>query len=163
MTCVPDMMSGMRGLGSRSLATSTALVVALVGTLAGCGVTRGDDSRDLLMIIPNSPGGGYDQTGRAAVKVMEDADITGGSFTVDNVVGAGGAGAMTDLIGNAGDEHTMMTVGLGVVGSTYSFGRDLLPPGRHTARAADERARGDPRPGRLAVQDHRRPRAGLDR
>ena len=73
------------------------------------------------MIIPNSPGGGYDQTGRAAVKIMEDADITGGSFTVDNVVGAGGAGAMTSLIGKAGDEHTMMTVGLGVVGSTYSF------------------------------------------
>jgi putative tricarboxylic transport membrane protein len=29
---------------------------------------------------------------------------------------------MTSLIGKAGDEHTMMTVGLGVVGSTYSFG-----------------------------------------
>ena len=35
---------------------------------------------------------------------------------------------MTELIGEAGDEHTMMTVGLGVVGSTYSFGSnyDLL-------------------------------------
>ena len=89
---------------------------------AGCGVTRGDDSRDLLMIVPNSPGGGYDQTGRAAVQVLEDRDITGGSFTVENVVGAGGAGAMTELVGKAGDEHTIMTVGLGVVGSTYSFG-----------------------------------------
>ena len=104
------------------LAVVTATAMAAV--LAGCGVTRGDDSRDLLMIIPNSPGGGYDQTGRAAVKVMEDEDITGGSFTVDNVVGAGGAGAMTSLIGKAGDEHTMMTVGLGVVGSTYSFGSE---------------------------------------
>ncbi len=93
----------------------------LSATVAGCGVTRGDDSRDLLMIIPNSPGGGYDQTGRAAVKVMEGGDITGGSFTVDNIVGAGGAGAMTSLMGRAGDENTMMTVGLGVVGSTYSF------------------------------------------
>jgi putative tricarboxylic transport membrane protein len=93
----------------------------LVVTLAGCGVTRGDDSRDMLMIIPNSPGGGYDQTGREAVKVMEAEDITGGSFTVDNIVGAGGAGAMTSLMGRAGNENTMMTVGLGVVGSTYSF------------------------------------------
>ena len=92
--------------------------------LSGCGVTRGDDSRDLLMMIPNSPGGGYDQTGRAAVQVMEDADITGGSFTVDNVIGAGGAAAMTNLVGKAGDEHTMMTAGLGVVGSTYSFGSE---------------------------------------
>jgi len=60
------------------VATAAALLLAA----SGCGVTRGDDSRDLLMIIPNSPGGGYDQTGRAAVQVMEDVEITGGSFTV---------------------------------------------------------------------------------
>ena len=29
---------------------------------------------------------------------------------------------MTELVGKVGDEHTLMTVGLGVVGSTYSFG-----------------------------------------
>ena len=104
-----------------------AIPAALVLALAACGVTRGDDSRDLLMIIPNSPGGGYDQTGRAAVRVMEDNEVTGGSFTVDNVIGAGGAAAMTDLIGEAGDEHTMMTVGLGVVGSTYSFASTYNP------------------------------------
>ena len=98
------------------------MATTLLLASAACGVTRGADSRDLLMIIPNSPGGGYDQTGRAAVQVMKDDDITGGSFTVDNVVGAGGAGAMTSLIGKDGDEHVMMTVGLGVVGSTYSFG-----------------------------------------
>jgi putative tricarboxylic transport membrane protein len=98
------------------------LLVPLVLSSTACGVTRGEDTRDLLMIIPNSPGGGYDQTGRAAVGAMEKNDITGGSFTVDNVIGAGGAAAMTQLVGEAGDEHTMMTVGLGVVGSTYSFG-----------------------------------------
>lgn len=99
-----------------------ALVLATAS--AACGVTRGDDSRDLLMIIPNSPGGGYDLTGRAAVGVMEADAITGGDITVDNVVGAGGAVAMTSLIGRAGDESTLMTVGLGVVGSTYSFGSE---------------------------------------
>ncbi|KRF29453.1 Bug family tripartite tricarboxylate transporter substrate binding protein [Nocardioides sp. Soil805] len=115
----------MRRLGRRTTAILASLGVAL--SLAGCGVTRGDDSRDLLMIIPNSPGGGYDQTGRAAVGVMEDDDITGGSFTVENVIGAGGAAAMTQLIGEAGDEHTLMTVGLGVVGSTYSFASGYGP------------------------------------
>ena len=104
----------------RGTLVTCAAAALLAG--AGCGVTRGDDTRDLLMIVPNSPGGGYDQTGRAAVQVLEDRDITGGSFTVENVVGAGGAGAMTELVGKAGDEHTIMTVGLGVVGSTYSFG-----------------------------------------
>ena len=69
----------------RHLALGTCGV--LIGALAGCGVTRGDDSRDILMIIPNSPGGGYDLTGRAAVKVMEDQDVTGGDITVTNIVG----------------------------------------------------------------------------
>ena len=100
-------------------------MLALAASLAtGCGVTRGDDSRDLAMMIPNSPGGGYDQTGRAAVTVMEQDDVTGGSFEVTNVIGAGGSVAMSRLMNDEGDEHLMMTVGLGVVGSPYSFGSD---------------------------------------
>ncbi|WP_295657618.1 tripartite tricarboxylate transporter substrate binding protein [uncultured Nocardioides sp.] len=104
-----------------------AVAALLLVPLSACGVTRGADSRDLLMIIPNSPGGGYDQTGRAAVAAMEANEVTGGSFTVDNVIGAGGAAAMTELIGDAGDERTVMTVGLGVVGSTYSFASSYNP------------------------------------
>ncbi|MCW2854356.1 MAG: tripartite tricarboxylate transporter substrate binding protein, partial [Nocardioides sp.] len=103
------------------VATSLA---ALVAATSACGVTRGDDSRDILMIIPNAAGGGYDQTGREAVKIMEDGDVTGGDFTVDNIEGAGGTTAFTEMIGDAGDEHTMITVGLGVVGSLYSFGNE---------------------------------------
>ncbi|MCD4534087.1 tripartite tricarboxylate transporter substrate binding protein [Nocardioides sp. cx-169] len=99
-------------------------VAALVAATPACGVTRGDDSRDLLMVIPNAAGGGYDQTGREAVKVMEDGDVTGGDFTVDNIEGAGGTNAFTEMLGDTGDEHTMMIVGLGVVGSLYSFGND---------------------------------------
>jgi putative tricarboxylic transport membrane protein len=76
------------------------------------------------MWIPNSPGGGYDQTGRAAVGAMEQEKITGGSWEVTNILGAGGAVALTRLMGASGDEHTLMTVGLGVVGSAYSFGLD---------------------------------------
>jgi putative tricarboxylic transport membrane protein len=75
-------------------------------------------------MIPNSPGGGYDQTGRAAVSILERKNIVEGSFEVTNVIGAGGSVAMTRLMNAEGDEHTMMTVGLGVVGSTYSFGGD---------------------------------------
>ncbi|UFN45788.1 Bug family tripartite tricarboxylate transporter substrate binding protein [Nocardioides okcheonensis] len=106
---------------TRAIATAVALGSALV-LATGCGVTRGDQSRDLTMLIPNSPGGGYDQTGRAAVAVMDHGDITGGSFEVTNVIGAGGSVAMTRLMNAEGDERTMMTAGLGVVGSLYSFG-----------------------------------------
>jgi putative tricarboxylic transport membrane protein len=95
--------------------------VLAMGLLVSCGATRGDDSRDLQMLIPNSPGGGYDQTGRAAVGVMEDLDITGGTFDVTNVIGAGGSVAMTDLMNREGANDVLMTVGLGVVGALYSF------------------------------------------
>ena len=94
MTHVTGRVWVMRRVPGGSLVHVVAATVLLLA-MTSCGVTRGADSRDLLMIIPNSPGGGYDQTGRAAVKVMEEDDITGGSFTIDNVVGAGGAGAMT--------------------------------------------------------------------
>lgn len=97
-------------------ATALALLVA-----TGCGVTRGAESRDLEMWIPNSPGGGYDQTGRAAVSILEEQDVTGGDFEVTNILGAGGSVAMSRLMGAEGDEHVMMTMGLGVVGSAYSF------------------------------------------
>lgn len=103
-----------------SVAALTAL--ALTAVLSSCGVTRGEDTKDIAMWIPNSAGGGYDQTGRAAVSVMEQGDVTGGDFEVTNILGAGGSVAMTRLMGAEGDEHTMMTVGLGVVGSLYSFG-----------------------------------------
>ena len=104
---------------------SVAVAVSLGATLllaTGCGVTRGEQSKDLTMLIPNSAGGGYDQTGRAAVAVMDKGDITGGSFEVTNVIGAGGSVAMTRLMNADGDERTLMTAGLGVVGSLYSFG-----------------------------------------
>lgn len=104
---------------TRAIAAAVAVTVSVA--TAGCGVTRGDASRDLAMWIPNSPGGGYDQTGRAAVSVMEQGDVTGGDFEVTNILGAGGSVALTRLMGAAGEEHTLMTMGLGVVGSAYSF------------------------------------------
>lgn len=105
----------------RTIATLAALGSALL-LATGCGVTRGPQSSDLTMLIPNSPGGGYDQTGRAAVAVLEANDITGGNVEVTNVIGAGGSVAMARLMNAEGDERTMMTAGLGVVGSLYSFG-----------------------------------------
>ncbi|WP_316932167.1 Bug family tripartite tricarboxylate transporter substrate binding protein [Nocardioides marmotae] len=105
-------------------AVAAALAVTLAVTLAaaGRGVIRGDDDQDLAMWIPNSPGGGYDQTGRAAVGVLESEDIISGSFEVTNIRGASGSVALTRLMGEEGNEHLLMTAGLGVVGSAYSSG-----------------------------------------
>ena len=50
----------------------TGLVVAVITALllSACGVTRGDETQEfhrLRMMVPNSPGGGYDLTARTAV------------------------------------------------------------------------------------------------
>ncbi|WP_163802046.1 Bug family tripartite tricarboxylate transporter substrate binding protein [Mycolicibacterium sediminis] len=99
--------------------------------VTGCGVTRGDDPSSmhrLRMMVPNSPGGGYDLTARTAVKIMEDKDITG-RIEVFNVIGAGGTVAMARLMNERGNGDLMMMMGLGVVGATYTNGSN--------ARASD--------------------------
>jgi putative tricarboxylic transport membrane protein len=106
---------------TRALAV-VALVLGLVATASACGVTGGGDDpsqRRLRMMIPNSPGGGYDQTGRAATKILEDDDLTG-RFAITNVLGASGTVAMQRLINEKGADDLVMTMGLGVVGAVYT-------------------------------------------
>lgn len=76
------------------------------------------------MMVPNSPGGGYDLTARTAVKIMEGDDITG-RVEVFNVIGAGGTVAMARLMNERGNGDLMMTMGLGVVGATYTNGSNI--------------------------------------
>lgn len=99
-----------------------AAALACSLSLASCGVTRDGDepgNQRLRMMIPNSPGGGYDQTGRAAVHVMEEEDLTG-RFEITNVIGASGTVAMQRLLNEKGAEDLLMTMGLGVVGAVYT-------------------------------------------
>jgi putative tricarboxylic transport membrane protein len=108
------------------IALATALTVA--AGASACGVTRGDgdaDNRRLRMMIPNSPGGGYDLTGRAAAKTLEDDDITG-RFEITNVLGASGTVAMQRLINEKGADDLVMTMGLGVVGAVYTNESDAV-------------------------------------
>lgn len=112
-------MSRPRRIGAGLLAAVLAVLM-----LAGCGVTRGDDPAGLhrlRMMVPNSPGGGYDLTARTAVKVLEDQKITG-RIEVFNVIGAGGTVAMARLMNERGNGDLMMMMGLGVVGATYTNG-----------------------------------------
>ena len=112
----------------------SAVVVALLAILllSACGVTRGGETgpHRLRMMVPNSPGGGYDLTARTAVKIMEDDDITG-RVEVFNVIGAGGTVAMARLMNERGNGNLMM-MGLGVVGAVFTNGS--------TARASDATA-----------------------
>jgi putative tricarboxylic transport membrane protein len=113
---------------SRLLAALAAAVVLAI-VASGCGVTRGSDdpsNRRLRMMIPNSAGGGYDLTGRAAVRALEENDLTG-RFEVTNVIGASGTVAMQRLLNEEGADDLMMTMGLGVVGAVYTNKSDATP------------------------------------
>ncbi|MFS0898137.1 Bug family tripartite tricarboxylate transporter substrate binding protein [Mycolicibacterium litorale] len=110
----------------RNLRALTVVVLAAI-LLTACGVTRGEEAQGLhrlRMMVPNSPGGGYDLTARTAVKIMEDDDITG-RVEVFNVIGAGGTVAMARLMNERGNDDLMMTMGLGVVGATYTNGSNI--------------------------------------
>lgn len=107
---------------TRLLGWLTAAVLA-TAMVAACGLTASDEAGlySLRMMVPNSPGGGYDLTARTAVKIMEDAGITG-RVEVFNVIGESGAVAMARLMNEEGNDDLMMTMGLGVVGATYTDG-----------------------------------------
>lgn len=119
-------MSPSRHHGRLVVALLVASALAVVA--AGCGVTRGADdpnNRRLRMMIPNSPGGGYDLTGRAAVQALEDNELTG-RFEITNVLGASGTVAMQRLANEEGADDLVMTMGLGVVGAVYTNKSDAV-------------------------------------
>jgi putative tricarboxylic transport membrane protein len=113
-----------RSTWSRTAATLAAMALATTA----CGTTAGDDSEDtaasgpvsgLRVMVPNSPGSGYDQTARAATKAMEDSDLAE-TVEVFNVAGAGGTVGLQRLVNEEGNGDLLMQMGLGVVGAEFT-------------------------------------------
>jgi tripartite-type tricarboxylate transporter receptor subunit TctC len=104
----------------RSRTSITVAAAALGLMLTGCGTTTqgaGADAgvEDLQIIVPADPGGGWDQTGRAIQKDLQDNDLVS-SAQVVNVGGAGGTVGLTQLA-NERDPNTLMVMGLVMVGA----------------------------------------------
>ncbi|GAA2852321.1 tripartite tricarboxylate transporter substrate binding protein [Pseudonocardia halophobica] len=98
-------------------AAAVLLVPPAVGALTGGG--DGTQLRGLRVLVPNSPGGGYDVTARTAAKAMEDAGLTG-PVEVFNLPGAGGTVGLGRTVNESGNDKLVMSMGLGVVGSVYT-------------------------------------------
>ncbi|GHE92072.1 C4-dicarboxylate ABC transporter substrate-binding protein [Amycolatopsis deserti] len=97
-----------------------AVALLLVPPLVSAGGEEtGPQIRGLRMMVPNSPGGGYDITARTAVKAIEDAGLNG-NIEVFNLPGAGGTVGLGRLVNERGNGKLAMSMGLGVVGSTYT-------------------------------------------
>ena len=118
---------------ARSRTTRTLRLAAFAAGLAlvtsACGVTTSSDDgkaadagkpmTDLRIMVPNTPGGGYDTTARVAAKVMENDDITSGT-EVFNLDGAGGTVGLARTVNEKGNGDLAMMMGLGVVGASYT-------------------------------------------
>jgi putative tricarboxylic transport membrane protein len=87
-------------------------------TPAGSGGGGGGGSQpvtDLRVMVPNSPGSGYDLTARAAAKAMEDAQLAR-NVEVFNLPGASGTVGLQRVVNESGNGKLLMQMGLGVVG-----------------------------------------------
>ena len=112
----------------RTSLTSLLAVLAAGLTISACGVSADDDTssgtasgpvKGLRILVPNSPGSGYDTTARAAAKAMQDAKLTE-TVEVFNSAGAGGTVGLQRLVNEKGKEDILMQMGLGVVGAVYT-------------------------------------------
>jgi len=101
-------MNGMR-------AVAVALLLALVA--AGCGGDRAFTG--LRLMVPNTPGSGYDLTARSAVKTLEDEGLAHG-VEVFNLPGASGAVGLARLVNERGNGKLLMQMGLGLIGATHT-------------------------------------------
>ena len=73
-------------------------------------------SANLKMMIPANPGGGWDTTGRALGKALQEAGVAS-SVSYDNKGGAAGAIGLAQFVnGNKGDANAMMTMGAVMLG-----------------------------------------------
>ena len=73
-------------------------------------------SANLKMMIPANPGGGWDGTGRALGKALQDAGVAA-SITYDNKGGAAGAIGLAQFVNSAkGDGNAMMVMGAVMLG-----------------------------------------------
>jgi putative tricarboxylic transport membrane protein len=110
-----------------------AVAAGIALAASGCGVTgssSGSDAAgtsaaaegpisDLRIMVPNTPGGGYDTTARVAAKVMEETDIAS-NIEVFNLAGAGGTVGLARVVNEKGNGDLAMLMGLGVVGASYT-------------------------------------------
>ena len=100
-----------------SLAGSALIALSACGATESVGSAGGGSGEvdQVDIIVPADPGGGWDQTGRAMAKVLEENDLVGGA-DVSNVPGAGGTTGLAQMA-SAEDPHTLMVMGYVMLGA----------------------------------------------
>jgi putative tricarboxylic transport membrane protein len=110
---------------TRLMALGAAALIASTGCAASSSGSSSSDAKDtgpltgLRVMVPNSPGSGYDTTARTAAKAMEDAGLAK-NVEVFNLAGAGGTVGLQRVVNEKGNGKLIMQMGLGVVGASYT-------------------------------------------
>jgi putative tricarboxylic transport membrane protein len=87
-----------------------------LAALAAAGALPAHAAANLKMMIPANPGGGWDTTGRALGKALQDAGVAT-SVSFDNKGGAAGAIGLAQFVNSAkGDGNAMMVMGAVMLG-----------------------------------------------
>jgi putative tricarboxylic transport membrane protein len=97
--------------------TAILAVVLLVGS--GCAAEIGDLATGIRIMVPNSPGSGYDITARTAAKAFEDSGILR-EVEVFNLPGTDATVGLQRLVYEKGNNRLLMLMGLGLVGSQFT-------------------------------------------
>ena len=85
-------------------------------TVAGMLPLQARASVNVKMMIPANPGGGWDTTGRALGKALQDAGVAS-AVSFDNKGGAAGAIGLAQFVnGSKGDANAMMVMGAVMLG-----------------------------------------------
>jgi putative tricarboxylic transport membrane protein len=94
----------------------TFLKSMLALSTAGAWPLAAHASASLKLLIPANPGGGWDTTGRALGKALQDAGVAA-SVTFDNKGGAAGALGLAQFLNAAkGDPNALMVMGAVMIG-----------------------------------------------
>jgi putative tricarboxylic transport membrane protein len=99
------------------LAVAAVVAIAAPGGSAGDDQTKAYPNRQLQIMAPAAPGGGWDTTARAFQASARDAQLDDG-IEVFNVDGAGGTLGLSQLVSKAsGDPYQLMMTGLVMLGA----------------------------------------------
>lgn len=118
-------------MGSRPVIGGVLAVLAVVAIIGPGGASGGDDTsqpyptRQLEIMAPAAPGGGWDTTARAFQSASQDAGLDDG-VEVFNVEGAGGTLGLSELVSkSSGDPYALMMTGLVMLGAIETNGSDV--------------------------------------
>jgi putative tricarboxylic transport membrane protein len=116
---------GTRAVIGGLLAVAAVVAIALGGEATGDDASEPYPTRQLRIMAPAAPGGGWDSTARAFQAASREAKLDDG-IEVYNVEGAGGTLGLSELVSkDAGDPYELMMTGLVMLGAIETNQSDV--------------------------------------